>query len=105
MCVGAWMRPLVRAWGAATQYWRVFELIDISIYLSIYAVELKTGPREALYVLKLVQVFVSQISFSLQKEEENKKNKQYQKNVKTGPILWRNIFGPMFNTTLDQFLT
>ena len=51
------------------------------------------------------------ISFSLQKEEDfSKKAKKTKKNdpflaLKTGPILLRNIIGPVFNASLDQFLT
>ena len=72
----------------------------------------------ALFVLKVGPIFCVlvfflflKISFHLQKEEDfsktNKKiNRKKNKNVlKTGPMLLHNILGPVFNTTLDQFLT
>ena len=53
------------------------------------------------------------ISFSLQKEEDFSKKKRRKRNknkttflaLKAGPILLRNILGPVFNASLDQFLT
>ena len=52
------------------------------------------------------------ISFFLQKEEDFLKNKptkitkktQFLK-LKTGPLMLRNMLGPIFNFNLDQFLT
>ena len=54
------------------------------------------------------------ISFSLQKEEDLRPKKPPQKNnnkkmqiyvLTTGPILLRNMLGPVFNLYLDQFFT
>ena len=56
-------------------------------------------------------ILFSKISFSLQKEEAFwKTSKKQQKNthfykLKTGPIMLRNMLGPVFNLYLDQFLT
>ena len=69
---------------------------------------LKTGP---IFLFFFVFLFLK-ISFSLQKEEDfskkrrktNKKKKTFLA-LKTGPILLRNILGPVFNASLDQFLT
>ena len=86
---------------------------------SIYAVKLKTGPRFALFKVKNWSIFFvffvflfSKISFSLQKEEDfwkTSQKKQQKKTqflkLKTGPIMLRNILGPVFNFNLDQFLT
>ena len=79
----------------------------------MHAVELKTGPIVAFFVLKNWSKFFCflKISLSLQKEEDFKKKKKKEtKNdpilvLKTGPILLRNILGPVFNASLDQFLT
>ena len=59
---------------------------------------LETGPS-----------FVLKISLSLQKEEDfqkqiNNKNDPILE-LKTGPILLRNILGPIFSASLDQLLT
>ena len=66
-------------------------------------------------MLKLVLffLFVLFFSFHLQKEEDfskKKEGKETQKKttflaLKTGPGLLRNILGPVFNASLDQFLT
>ena len=79
----------------------------------MYAVELKTGPIFAFSsVMKTGPIFLFvKISFSLQKEEDlsKKRRKRNKKTTflafKTGPILLRNILGPVFNASLDQFLT
>ena len=42
--------------------------------------------------------------FEKQAKNNNKKNTQFLK-LKTGPIMLRNILGPVFNFNLDQFLT
>ena len=58
------------------------------------------GPRFLCLFLK--------ISFSLQKEEDKNKQKTTQNTIsklKTGPMMLRNILGPMFNLDLDQFST
>ena len=66
--------------------------------------KLKTGPFFFVFLF-------SKISFSLQKEEDfekQAKKKQQKKQflkLKTGPIMLRNILGPVFNFNLDQFLT
>ena len=69
---------------------------------------LKTGP---IFLFFLFFLFLK-ISFSLQKEEDFSKKEEKQKKkqttflaLKTGPILLRNILGPVFNASLDQFLT
>ena len=69
---------------------------------------LKTGPIFFCFVFLFLK-----ISFSLQKEEDfskkTKKKTPKKKDpflaLKTGPILLRNIIGPVFNASLDQFLT
>ena len=51
------------------------------------------------------------ISFSLQKEDDSSKKRRKRNKkttllaLKTGPILLRNMLGPVFNASLDQFLT
>ena len=90
-----------------------------TLSLYIYAVELKTGPIFALFEVKNWSIFLGflvfflflKISFSLQKEEDfwktskkTTKKTQFLK-LKTGPIMLRNILGPVFNFNLDQFLT
>ena len=98
-------------------FWTDFQLYSMYVYIYIYAVELKTGPIFAFSSVKnwskffFVFLFLK-ISFSLQKEEDfSKTNEKYTKTkdpflaLKTGPILLRNILGPVFNASLDQFLT
>ena len=83
----------------------------------MHAVELKTGPIFAF--LWLVHCFLFylfflflKISFYLQKEEDFSKKKKRRKIIQTndpflvlkaGPTLLRNILGPVFNASLDQF--
>ena len=57
----------------------------------MYAVKLKTGPRER-------RIFEKQA-------KQQQKNKTHFYKLKTGPIMLRNILGPVFNLYLDQFLT
>ena len=74
-----------------------------------YTVELKSGPTFAFLVLKAGPSFFLflKISVSLQKEEDKKRRKNKNNNpilaLKTGPIMLRNILGPIFNASLDQF--
>ena len=98
------------AWRTDTQKQK-----KIYIYIYIYAVELKAGPICAILVLKAGPNFLFfcvflflKISFSLQKEENLSKKEKETKNdpflaLTTGPILLRNILGPVFNASLDQF--
>ena len=68
---------------------------------------LKTGPFFCFFCFFLFL----KISFSLQQEEDFSKKRRKGKQKKTflalttGPILLRNILGPVFNASLDQFLT
>ena len=93
----------------------VYTSLSLSLYIYIYTVKLKTGPRFAFYKLKLVQFF---LAFYFQKSHSpcrkkrifEKQTKKQQTNthfykLKTGPIMLRNILGPVFNLYLDQFLT
>ena len=72
---------------------------------------LKTGPCWSIFFLFFFVFLFLKISFSLQKEEDfsktwRKRNKQYPSlALKIGPILLRNILGPVFTASLDQFLT
>ena len=68
---------------------------------------LKTGQLFCFFVFLFLK-----ISFSLQKEEDFSKKEEEKETkkttflaLKTGPILLRNILGPVFNASLDQFLT
>ena len=97
--------------------WPGFYSYSMHIYIYMHAVELKTGPMFAFSSVKNWSIFlfffvflVLKISFSLQKEIFQKKKKKKQKQdpflaLKTGPILLHNILGPVFNASLDQFLT
>ena len=88
----------------------------IYIYLYIYAVELKTGPRFPFYKLETGHVFpffffIFKNRILPAERRGSLKNKQKQPKkthcykLKTGPIMLRNILGPVFNLYLDQFLT
>ena len=81
---------------------------------AVCAVKLKSGPFFAflkvtgqMFCLFFVFWF-SKISFSLHKEEDfsktckNNPKKHFYK-LKTGPIMLRNMLGPIFNLYLDQF--
>ena len=66
----------------------------------------KTGPFFSFFFFCFLFL---KIAFSLQKEEDFSKKTKQKKDpflaLKTGPILLRNILGPAFNASLDQFLT
>ena len=85
----------------------------------MHAVKLiKGGPIFALFKVKKWSIFLflffllfSKILFSLQKEEDlwktspkTTKKTQFVK-LKSGPIMLRNIIGPLFNFNLDHLLT
>ena len=90
-----------------------------NIYIYIYAVESKLGPKIAFFESKLGPSFLCffffcffQKSSSFCRENEIFKKtsqKKRKKNTffasKLGPILLRNILGPSFDSTLDQVLT
>ena len=64
---------------------------------------LKTGPSFLVF-------FFQNFPCRKKKEDSSRKTQNNKKitkktGVKTGPNMWRNLLGPMFNTTLDQFLT
>ena len=66
---------------------------------------LKTGPSFFCFFCFLLSL---KISFSLEKEEDFLKKAEKHNNgpilvLKTGPIMLRNMLGPVFNTSLDQF--
>ena len=82
----------------------------------IYAVELKTGPIFAFSSVKNWSIFFVFFVFLFlkshspcrkkrifQKKEEKQTKKTTFLALKTGPILLRNILGPVFNASLDQF--
>ena len=84
------------------------------IYIYIYAVKLKIGPIVALFKVKNWSIFLffffenrippaERRGFWKTSKKDNKKT-QFLK-LKTGPIMLRNILGPVFNFNLDQFLT
>ena len=90
------------------------------IYIYIYAVESKPGPRFAFFWVKtwskfsLFFFFVFQKSSSFCRENEILKKKRAKKKTKKktpfleskpGPIMLRNMLGPGFDSTLDQVLT
>ena len=90
------------------------------IYIYIYAVELKTGPIFAFssvknwsnfFVFFCFFVFENLIlpaerrGFFKKKRRKREPKKTTFLALKTGPILLRNILGPVFNASLDQFLT
>ena len=82
----------------------------------MHAVELKAGPRFALFCVNNWSEFLFfcvflKISFSLQKEDDFSKSKAPpppKKNdpkvvLKTGPILLRNILGPILTQPWTNF--
>ena len=90
------------------------------IYIYIYAVKLKSGPIFALFKVKkwsnLFVFFVFFVFKNLVLPAERRgflknkpKKKQQKKNtifkLKSGPIMLRNIIGPLFNFNLAHFLT
>ena len=84
------------------------------IHRHIYAVKLKIGPLFAIFKSKsgpfFVFLFWKFYSPCRKKRIFEKQAKQQQKKtqflkLKTGPIMLRNILGPVFNFNLDQFLT
>ena len=92
----------------------------VCVCIYIYAVELKTGPIFAFSSVKNWSNFFFVLSFFVFKNLilpaerrgffKKSKKKNQKKNdpflaLKTGPILLRNIIGPVFNASLDQFLT
>ena len=91
------------------------------IYIYIYAVKLKSGPIFALFkVKKWSNVFVFFVFFFFfqksrspcrkkrifekQAQKTTTKKTQFLK-LKSGPIMLRNIIGPLFNFNLAHFLT
>ena len=71
------------------------------MYIYIYAVGFKAGPMFPFYTLKIGPFIFSRITFSLQKEEVSltpppKKKTQFYK-LTFGPIMLRNMLGPVFN--------
>ena len=85
--------------------------------IQIFAVKLKSGPIFALFKVKkwsnlfVLGVFIFQKSRSpcrkkmiFEKHAKNNKKTQFLK-LKSGPIMLRNIIGPLFNFNLDHFLT
>ena len=89
----------------------------IYIHIYIYAVKLKTSPIFALFKVKnwsicFVFFFIfenlilpaERKSFFENKQKQQQTKTQFLK-LKTGPIMLRNILGPVFNFNLDQFLT
>ena len=88
----------------------------IYIYICICAVKLKTGPIFALFKAKnwsiflffLFLIFENLILPAERRGFLKNKQKQQKKHIlklKTGPIMLRNMLGPVFNFNLDQFLT
>ena len=82
------------------------------------AVELKAGPIFAFYKLITGPMFLlflfvcfenlvlpaDRRGFFKNKQQNNQKNTQFYR-LKTGPIMLRNILGPIFSIYLDQCLT
>ena len=86
------------------------------IYIYIYAVELKTGPLFAFSSVKNWSIFLffffenlilpaERRGFFNKKRRKRKQNKDPVLALQTGPLLLRNILGPILNASLDQFLT
>ena len=78
----------------------------IYMYIYIYAVELKAGPIFAFFSVKNWSIFCLVFCFEnlalpaerrgiFKKKEEKRNNKWPISSVKTGPILLRNILGPI----------
>ena len=100
-----------------TQKTQILDQVLTLQHIYIYAVELKTGASFAFFsVKKWSMFFVFFVFFVFEnlvlpaERRGFKKEKKKQKNdpflvLKTGPILLRNILGPVFNASLDQFLT
>ena len=90
-------------------------LVVVHVWLSIIciyicAVKLKTGPIFALFKVKTGPFFVFLFLPCRKKRIFEKQAKKTTKKtqfllLKTGPIMLRNILGPVFNFNLDQFLT
>ena len=81
----------------------------IYIYIEIYAVESKLGPKIAFFWVKTWSNFSLFLVFLFFKYLLCKENEIFTKQMnfesKLGPILLRNILGPSFDSTLDQVLT
>ena len=87
---------------------------SLSLYIYIYAVKLKTGPRFALFKVKNWSSFLFlflKISSPCRKKRifEKQAKKTTKKNTISKVKNWSNyvaqILGPVFNFNLDQFLT
>ena len=101
--------------GGQTKRQRQNEIERERKNIYIYAVELKTGPIFAFSSVKNWSIFFGFFVFlkshsPCRKKRITKKKTKRTKNdpflaLKTGPILLRNIIGPVFNASLDQFLT
>ena len=84
------------------------QMFDSTAYIQHICCRAKTGPIFAFLVLKLVQVFswffenlvlpAKRRGFFKKKETKNDPILV----LKTGPILLRNILGPVFKASLDQ---
>ena len=83
----------------------------------MHAVKLKTGPRFPFYKLKTGPFVLFVFAFFqkshspcrkkriFEKQAKNNQKKTHLYKLKTGPIMLRNILGPVFNLYLDQCLT
>ena len=82
--------------------------IYIYIYIYTHAVEFKTGPIFALFCVKnWSKLFFRKFHSPCRKKsiQKNTKNNDPILVLKIGPIMLRNMLEPVFNTTLDQFIT
>ena len=111
-------QPMLPLWAMKRQEDQGHER-EIDIYIYIYVVKFKSGPIFALFKVKkwsnffvFFFVFIFQQSrspcrkkriFEKQAKKTTKKT-QFLK-LKSGPIMLRNIIGPLFNFNLDHFLT
>ena len=96
-------------------YIHTYIYIFIYTHTHIYAVKLRTGPIFALFKVKNWSIFCfyfwkshSPCRKKRMFEKQAKKQKTKKRTIlklKTGPIMLRNILGPVFNFNLDQFLT
>ena len=82
----------------------------VCVYIYMHAVELKSGPIFAFFSVKnwsIFCVFFENLILPakrrgfFQEEKRNTKNDPFVA-LKTGPILLRNILGPVLNASLDQ---
>ena len=97
----------------------VGQIFNSTVYIYIYVVKLKAGPMFALFKVKNWSIFFVFLFFIfenlilpaerrgfLKKKNKQKTTKKTQfLKLKAGPIMLRNILGPVFNFHLDQFLT